>query len=143
MKILTYLTFVFFTTSLLAQSQTDFDIVTYTYTDASGAEKTGTLKKYKKADGTFTGEEEEYYGMTAEEWLTYKGYTSLRLLSLLDMEAKLEATNKTSAKMQSTRGWINTLLAEYIASPQAKLSWPEPVYSYNETMQEALQALSE
>lgn len=143
MKTLAYLIFICFASSAYAQSQNDFDIVSYTYEDANGNERTGLLKKYKKADGTYTGEEGEYYGMSAEEWLSYKGYTSLRLLSLLDTEGKLEATNKTSVKMQATRGWINALLAEYVTSPQIKLTWPEPPYSYNETMQEALTTLSQ
>lgn len=143
MKTLIYLASLFLVANLWGQSLKGFDIVSYTYTDASGEEKTGLLKKYKNAAGNFTGEEEEYYGMSAEEWLTYQGYTSLRLLSLLDTESKLEASNKTSVKMQATRGWINALLAEYVASPQNKLYWEEPPFSYNETMQEALQILSQ
>ena len=142
MKTLPYLIFFSLTTGLLAQSRYDFDLVPYTYTDELDAEKTGTLIKYKNESGDFTGEEEEYYGMSAEDWLAHKGYSCLRLLSLLDMEGKLEAMGKTSAKMQAVRGWINTLLTEYITNPQVKLTWPEPPYSYNETMQEALQSLN-
>ena len=142
MKTLLYLIFFSLTTGLLAQSRYDFDLVTYTYTDELDAEKTGMLIKYKNESGDFTGEEEEYYGMSAEAWISYKGYTSIRLLTLFDIERKLEAAGKTAPKLTSVRRWIDAVLMQFALNPAPKLEWDECPYTFEETLQEAISILN-
>ena len=142
MKTLPYLIFFSLTTGLLAQSRYDFDLVPYTYTDELDAEKTGTLIKYKNESGDFTGEEEEYYGMSAEAWISYKGYTSIRLLTLFDIERKLEAAGKTAPKLTSVRRWIDAILMQFALNPAPKLEWDECPYTFEETLQEAISILN-
>ena len=142
MKTLLYLIFFSLTTGLLAQSRYDFDLVTYTYTDELDVEKTGMLIKYKNESGDFTGEEEEYYGMSAEAWISYKGYTSIRLLTLFDIERKLEAAGKTAPKLTSVRRWIDAILMQFALNPAPKLEWDECPYTFEETLQEAISILN-
>ena len=142
MKTLLYLIFFSLTTGLLAQSRYDFDLVTYTYTDELDVEKTGMLIKYKNESGDFTGEEEEYYGMSAEAWISYKGYTSIRLLTLFDIERKLEAAGKTAPKLTSVRRWIDAVLMQFALNPAPKLEWDECPYTFEETLQEAISILN-
>ena len=79
---------------------------------------------------------------TAEEWISKSGYTATRLISLLDLELKLIQNNKTSNMMIAVRTWLNGLLQTFAVNTEPQISWPEAPYSYEETVQEALQALS-
>lgn len=120
-----------------------YEIQSYTYTDpVSGDQKTGYLKVYFNERGEPTGEEQAYYGMGAEEWLVYNGFTSLRLLTLLDLEGKLIAAGKTSLKVNSIRAWINAILMEYAVDQTDRLTWDAPDYTFQETVQEALTILN-
>jgi hypothetical protein len=120
-----------------------YKIESYTYTDPqSGQQKTGYLKVFYNAQGEPTGQEDEYYGMGAEEWLVYNGFTSLRLLTLLDLEGKLTAAGKTSPKVNSIRAWINSILMEYAVDQADRLTWDAPDYTFQETVQEALTILN-
>jgi hypothetical protein len=102
----------------------------------------GHTKVYLDASGNPTGEEEEYYGMSAEAWLSYKGYTSIRLLTLLDIERKLQNAGKTSPKLNSVRSWIDAILMEFAMDPSPKIAWDESPYTFEETLQEALSILN-
>jgi hypothetical protein len=119
-----------------------YQIQTYTYTDPSGDQKTGYLKIFYNAQGQPTGQEDEYYGMGAEEWLRYQGFTSLRLLTLSDLEKKLQAAGKTSPKLNAARTWIDGILMEYAMNPQDKLFWANAPYPFEEIVQEALTILN-
>jgi hypothetical protein len=120
-----------------------YEIQSYTYTDpADQQQKTGYLKVYFNERGEPTGEEQGYTGMGAEEWLVYNGFTSLRLLTLLDLEGKLAAAGKTSPKVNSIRAWINAILMEYAVDQADKLTWDAPDYTFQETVQEALSILN-
>jgi hypothetical protein len=79
---------------------------------------------------------------TAEQWITKSGYTATRLISLLDLEMKLLQSNKTSDKMIAVRQWLNSLLQAFATDPTSHVSWAEPPYSFEETVQEALTVLS-
>jgi hypothetical protein len=110
-----------------------YKIESYTYTDPqSGQQKTGYLKVFYNAQGEPTGQEDEYYGMGAEEWLVYNGFTSLRLT----------AAGKTSPKVNSIRAWINSILMEYAVDQADRLTWDAPDYTFQETVQEALTILN-
>lgn len=79
---------------------------------------------------------------TAEEWINNQGYSSLRLISLLDLEAKLTAASKTAAKLQAVRNWIDSVLSSYVQNPSPKLAWSPAPYTFEETIQEAYQVLA-
>lgn len=120
-----------------------YQIQPYTYIDPlSQQEKTRYMKITLNAQGELTGEEQDYTGMSAEEWLNYKDYTSLRLLTLLDLETKLNQAGKSSPKVTATRNWINSIVMEYALNPENKLFWANPQYTFEETLQEALSILN-
>lgn len=79
---------------------------------------------------------------TAEQWINFQGYSSIRLITLLDLEAKLMASNKSSFKLQSVRSWIDTLLAAYIQNSSPQVAWTYAPFSFEETVQEAFQVLA-
>ncbi len=86
--------------------------------------------------------EEKPFIFTAEEWIEAQGYTSVRLISLLDIEQKLSALNKVSSKLSSVRQWIDSMLASYVQNPTSQSNWPTAPFSYEETIQDAFQALA-
>lgn len=79
---------------------------------------------------------------TAEQWLAKQGYSSLSLVTLLDLEAKLTAAQKTSAKLAATRAWVNGILGAYVQDPAPRYVWPTAPYTFNETTTEAFVLLS-
>lgn len=124
-------------------SAAHYTITQHPYTDPNtGEQKVEYIKVYFNDRGEPTGEEQAYYGMGAEEWLNFKEYTSLRLLTLLDLESKLATASKSSPKVTAVRGWINGILSEFAINPADKLFWGEPPYSFEETVQEALSILN-
>jgi hypothetical protein len=78
---------------------------------------------------------------TAEEWLNKMGYTSIRLITLLDLENKLRLENKESIKLMEVRAWIDSVLAIYIQDPTPDNDWTEPPHNFEETVQEAFTLL--
>jgi hypothetical protein len=79
---------------------------------------------------------------TAEDWLAAQGYSSVRLITLLDLEAKLAGANKTSAKMTVVRSWIDGLLAAFVLDPAPKNNWPPAPFTFEQTTQEAFTELT-
>jgi len=79
---------------------------------------------------------------TAEQWIDNQGFSSLRLITLLDLEGKLTAANKTAVKLQSVRGWMDSLLSAYVQNPLPKLTWNPAPFTFEETVQEAFQVLA-
>jgi hypothetical protein len=79
---------------------------------------------------------------TAEEWLNKMEYTSIRLVTLMDLENKLNAVNKESAKLTAVRSWINSILASYIQNPISLENWQPAPFSFEETVREAFMVLS-
>ena len=80
---------------------------------------------------------------TAEEWITEQGYTATRLVSLLDVEAKLNAADKVSPKASAVRGWLDTVLATYAQDPSPRNDWPACPHTYEATIQEAVYILAQ
>lgn len=78
---------------------------------------------------------------TAEEWLAAQGYSSIRLVALLDLEGKLAKAGGVSVKLASVRTWIDGVLASFIQNPAPNSSWPAAPFTFEETTQEAWQAL--
>lgn len=79
---------------------------------------------------------------TAEDWIVKSGYTSIRLIALLDLETKLLQAGKNSNKLTAVRQWLNNLLQEYTINSQPQSNWPNPPYTFDETAQEAYNILS-
>jgi hypothetical protein len=79
---------------------------------------------------------------TAEQWINAQGYSSIRLITLLDLEVKLNALNRSSSKLQAVRSWIDTLLATYVQNQSSQVNWTAAPFSFEETVQEAFQALA-
>jgi hypothetical protein len=120
-----------------------FIITDYTFFNpVTQQDQQGHTKVYLDETGNPTGEEEEYTGMSAEEWLSYKGYTSIRLLTLLDIERKLESAGKTAPKLVAVRAWIDSVLMQFAMTPQPQISWDDSPYTFEETLQEALGILN-
>ena len=95
---------------------------------------------YKQENGSSTLE--EVMPMTAEEFCAFEGYTSVRLITLLDIERKLEAAGKTAPKLTSVRRWIDAVLMQFALNPAPKLEWDECPYTFEETLQEAISIIN-
>jgi hypothetical protein len=79
--------------------------------------------------------------ITAEKWLEHEGFSSIRVITLLDLENKIAAVNKTSPKLTAVRAWINGILATFVQAPTPKNDWPPAPFSFEETTQEAFTVL--
>jgi hypothetical protein len=79
---------------------------------------------------------------TAEEHLGQQGYTPLRLLTCLDLEAKLRATGKASPKLAAVREWLDSLTLAAAANPDnARPDWPSAPFPFDAVVQEAITQL--
>ena len=78
---------------------------------------------------------------TAEEWLVSEGFSSTRLITLLDLEVKLRAAGKASVKLSAARGWTEEVLATYVQSPVSKNDWSFAPYTFEEVTQEVSELL--
>ncbi len=79
---------------------------------------------------------------TAEEWLSACGFSSIPLVTLLDLENQLAAANRVSEKLLNVRAWINGILAAYVQNPSPRSDWPTPPFSFQETTAEAFAELT-
>jgi hypothetical protein len=79
---------------------------------------------------------------TAEEWLALQGFTSVRLVTLLDLENQLAARDTVSEKLINVRAWINAILAAYVMDPSPKSDWPPAPFDFQETTAEAFAQLT-
>jgi hypothetical protein len=79
---------------------------------------------------------------TAEQFLNQSGFSSIRLLTLLDIEGKLKSAGKSSPKMDAVRTWIDSILMQFAMNPEPKSDWPTRPYLFEETVQEALSILN-
>lgn len=85
---------------------------------------------------------EEKTLFTAEEWISSEGFSSIRLITLLDLEKKLIEASKSSSKLTAVRNWMNTILEGYMQTPVAKSDWPNAPFSFDETVQDIFGALT-
>ena len=76
----------------------------------------------------------------AEEWIEKQGFTALKVVALMDIEGKLTAANKTSAKLAAVRQWLDGLTASHATMPIPRNNWPAAPFRFEETMQEAIAA---
>lgn len=80
--------------------------------------------------------------VVAEEFLESNGYGPLRLVALLDLEAKLVAAQKSSAAMSAARNWIDGILAAYATDPSPRSDWPLPPVAFEDAVSGAMQSLA-
>lgn len=78
----------------------------------------------------------------AEKWIERQGFTALKVVALMDIEGKLAAANKTSAKLEAVRQWLDGLTASHAAMPIPRNNWPAAPFRFEETMQEAIAAIN-
>ena len=78
---------------------------------------------------------------TAAEWLEAHGFSSLQLVTLLDIESKLQRANKTSLMLTATRAWLNDVLLTFTSNPEPSSNWTPPPYSFQEASQDAVTTL--
>jgi hypothetical protein len=79
---------------------------------------------------------------TAEAWLNKEGYSSVGLVTLLDLSGKLASAGKVSSKLNAVKSWTDGLIGSYAADPSAKSDWTSAPYSFTETTQEAVSILN-
>lgn len=77
--------------------------------------------------------------MLAEEYLESVGLGGNRQPTLL----YLRQAGAVSAKLDATEAYLNTVLAMFAADPAPRSDWPAPSYTFEETVTEAVQSLSE
>jgi hypothetical protein len=99
-----------------------------------------TLFSFSQTNGVV--ELNEIAKRTAEEWIGLEGYTPTRLVTLLDLESKLAAAQKTSAKLSAARAWIDGVLASFVADPAPRYAWPVAPHTFEEVTAEAFLALA-
>lgn len=80
---------------------------------------------------------------TAEQWITERGYGSVRLVSLLDLEAKLSARNLVSPKVADTRQWLDTITTAFALDPSPRYVWPTEPHAFESVLQEAMGLLTQ
>ena len=79
---------------------------------------------------------------TADQWLAKEGYGPTQLVTLLDLAAQLQAAGKVSEKLNAVKAWTNTILAEYVQSPEPKSGWDAPPHTFDATVAEAFGLLA-
>jgi hypothetical protein len=79
---------------------------------------------------------------TADQWLAKEGYGPTQLVTLLDLAAQLAAAGKVSEKLNAVKAWTNTILAEYVQSPEPKEDWGAAPFLFNDTVAEAFSVLT-
>jgi hypothetical protein len=77
--------------------------------------------------------------MTAEEHLESVGLGGNRQPTLL----YLRQAGAVSAKLDATEQYLNTILAMFAADPAPRSDWPAPAYTFEETVTQAVQSLSQ
>ena len=80
---------------------------------------------------------------SAEDWITKRGFGSVRLVTLLDLDAKLRALTLTSPKMNATRQWLDGITLAYASNPTPRYVWPSEPHPFDEVVQEAMGLLTQ
>lgn len=80
---------------------------------------------------------------TAEDWLANQGYTPLRLLTCLDLEAKLRAAGAASPTLAAVRQWLDALTLAAAAAPdQQRPDWPSAPHPFETVLAATLAILA-
>jgi hypothetical protein len=76
-----------------------------------------------------------------DQWIERQGFSALKVLSLMDIEAKLAAENKSSEKLIAVRNWLNGITVSFALNPASNGNWPIAPFRFEETIQEAITVL--
>ena len=79
--------------------------------------------------------------ITAEKWIERQGFPAIRLVTLMDLEGKLAAGGKTSAKLTAVRSWLDTILGAFATNPAPRNDWPIAPFGFEETVAQAASKL--
>ena len=77
--------------------------------------------------------------LTAEQHLESVGLSGNRQPTLL----YLRQAGAVSPKLDATEQYLNTVLAMFAQDPAPRSDWPAPSYTFEETVSQAVQSLSE
>jgi hypothetical protein len=77
---------------------------------------------------------------TAEEWTAQQGYGGNRPTTLLYQKLRLDASGKSSPKLNAVQGWLDGMIASGLAP--AASSWPAAPHSFEATLTETLTILN-
>jgi len=77
---------------------------------------------------------------TAEEWTAQQGYGGNRPTTLLYQKLRLDASAKSSPKLNAVQAWLDGMIALGLAP--AASNWPTAPHSFEETLTETLTILT-
>lgn len=77
---------------------------------------------------------------TAEEWTAEQGYGGNRPTTLLYQKLRLDASSKSSPKLNAVQAWLDGMIASGLAP--AASNWPAAPHSFEETLTETLGLLA-
>jgi hypothetical protein len=77
---------------------------------------------------------------TAEEWTDSQGYGGNRPTTLLYQKLRLDASAKSSPKLNAVQAWLDGMIANVVAP--AASNWPAAPHSFEETLTETLTILN-
>ena len=77
---------------------------------------------------------------TAEEWTDSQGYGGNRSTTLLYQKLRLDASAKSSPKLNAVQAWLDGMIASGLAP--AASNWPAAPHSFEDTLTETLAILN-
>jgi hypothetical protein len=106
----------------------------------------GNVRCIKSENNPSDSEMATYFNVahsyTVEEWIESQGYSAIRLLTVRELEGKLLAAGKVSAKISAIRQWADGLIASFALNPEPRNDWPEAPFAFDEVVQEAVSTLA-
>lgn len=79
--------------------------------------------------------------VSAERHIERQGYPAMRLVTLMDLESKLAAAGLTAPKLVAVRGWLDTVLATFAATPEPRNDWALAPHGFEETVTEVIRTM--
>ena len=125
----------------MASPKLNFEIRPYSIALENGYKKNGYEIVYFTEDGEVLTVE-EYFGLTAEEWIASQNYGGSRPATLLYFNMKLENSNKKSDILESVQEWIDEIM--FIASinlEEKRFDWKPAPFSFDEVTLDVVSAL--
>jgi hypothetical protein len=77
---------------------------------------------------------------TAEEWTDSQGYGGNRSTTLLYQKLRLDASAKSSPKLNAVQGWLDGMIASGLAP--AASNWPAAPHTFEDCLTETLTILN-
>lgn len=113
------------------------DRVHRTYVDAAGATQVESLPVV-----CIEGSPPAAAVFTPESWLARQGFSGQRPTTLLYLKLQLDASNKSSPKLNAVQNWIDGMILAGVYAPnQTRHDWPASPFSFEEAASEAVAVL--